>query len=414
MHIVVIPSWYKTDRQPYSGTFFEEQARALMAAGNKVRIFFPCFYTTSQLFKVKPKYDFDWNDDGLITRSMLIQGYMPHSPKFNNRYIQWQSDKMFKKYIEKDGKPDVIHAHSVFDAGIIGMSLSEKFDIPLVLTEHLTHFTGSLAGNASKLDVARNIILGTSQSIAVSHCFKEDLERELGLEESIFRVVYNMAGNLFHDTFKPRTWNPDEEFIFFTNSFLQPRKNLSLQLDALRKLVDKKCRARLVVGGTGEEENYLKQYAIKLGLENHVKFLGGLNRKRVKEEIDNSHAFLLSSEFESFGVVLIESIISGRPAISTDCGGPSEIINETNGYLVPVNDTTRYAETMEKMMQNYRHFNQQKMREECYARFSQQTIASELMKVYEDVIKKFQKVNTGRISLRQQVATLSSWLFFLE
>jgi glycosyltransferase involved in cell wall biosynthesis len=416
MHIVVIPSWYKSERHPYSGTFFEEQARALMSGGNKVRIFYPCFYPFSQLFKAKPQYEPDWNDNGLITRATVIQGYIPRSQRLNNRYMQWQSDKMFSEYIEKDGRPDVIHAHSVYDAGIIGLSLSEKFNIPLVITEHLTHFTDSLAGNTFKIEVARKVLQRSSQSIAVSNRFKRDLERELSLDTNILKVVYNMVANLFYDTFQPRIWHKEEDFVFFTNSFLHSRKNHTLQFDAMKKLVDKNYMVKLVVGGAGDQEKYLKDYVIRLGLEKQITFLGELSRIRVKEEIDKSHAFLLSSKFESFGVVLIESIISGRPAISTDSGGPSEIINAGNGYLVPSLDSTEYAQAMEKMIHNYSLFNQEKMREACHAQFSETTISHQLMEIYKDVIRKFNMEGSiqNKISLRRHAAALSSWLFFLE
>jgi len=416
MHIVVIPSWYKSDRNPYSGSFFEEQARALQAAGNEVRIFFPSLYPVSHLFKDKPKYDAVADDNGLITHAVVIQGIIPRAIKVNIRYLQWGADRLFKKYIRQHGKPDILHAHSVFDAGIIGSFFAQKYNIPLVLTEHLTHFTGSLAKHQFKKDIARSVFMSASQSIAVSRHFKNDLELAMGIDSRVFKVVYNMVANHFYDSYIPKKIQPGEPFVFFTNSFLNIRKNHTLQLDALKVLVEKGLDVKLVVGGAGEAEEHLKNYTRQLGLDQYVVFLGGLTRQRVKEEIDKSHAFLLSSTFESFGVVLIESIISGRPVISTDCGGPGEIVNEMNGYLVPSADTATYAGFMERMINNYALFNQEKMRQDCFSRFSEQTIAAELMEVYHGVIEKKNNspVIRKKFNLRQQAATLSSWLYFLE
>jgi len=416
MHIVVIPSWYKSDKNPYAGSFFEEQARALMSAGNKVRIFFPFFSPSSHLFRSKPDLDFNRDDKGLITRGIVMQSIIPRSKRLNNRFIQWQSDRWFQRYIEIDGKPDLIHAHSVWDGGLIGIYLSQKYDIPLVLTEHLTHFTGSLVGNNFKIDIARKICMQASRCIAVSEHFKNDLERELRLDNNVFQVVYNMVANGFYEKFVPRTWKPGEEFVFFTNSFLNERKNHILQFEALRILIGKNYPVKLIVGGSGEWDGILKQFITDKGLGNHVVFLGGLKREQVKQQIDSSHAFLLSSLFESFGVVLIESIASGRPVISTSCGGPLEIVNDLNGYLVSSFEAPAYAAAMEKMILNYNSFSPEKMREDCYSRFSETKISADLMKVYAEAIE--EHVNSRNYvkapGLRQQAASIGSWLFFLE
>ena len=150
MHILVIPSWYKSDQYPFMGSFFEEQARALIKAGHQVSIFFPSIYPISAIFKDKPKYQENWDDNGLTTYATVVQGIVPRSLKFNNFYLKKGSDKLFRKYMKDHGKPDIIHAHSIFDGGVVGEFLSKKYQIPLVNTEHLTHFTGSLAGNNPK------------------------------------------------------------------------------------------------------------------------------------------------------------------------------------------------------------------------------------------------------------------------
>lgn len=415
MHIVVIPSWYKSAKNPFTGSFFEEQARALQAEGNKVSVFFPSFYPSREILHKKPEHRMHWDDNGLMTHATVIQGIIPKSRRINNRYICWQADRIFKKYMESYGKPDILHAHSVYDAGIIGLHLSRKYNIPMVLTEHLTHFKGSLKRNNFKKEIAKNVVLGATQSIAVSNKFKEDLEHALRLGPNVFKVVHNMVANHFYDTFIKKTYDEQESFIFFTNSFMNERKNHELQFDALKLLISKNINVKLVVGGNGERQDDLLAYVIQNGLQDHVTFKGGLTRQEVKQEIDNSHAFLLSSKFESFGVVLIESIISGRPVISTDCGGPCEIINPENGYLVPSSKPEDYAAVMEKMMHNYSFFNQAKMRAACADKFSEHTISCQLMDIYEKaIIKQGLEVAPAKFSLRENAATIGAWLFFLE
>lgn len=259
----------------------------------------------------------------------------------------------------------------------------------MVITEHLTHFTGTLKGDVFKLNLASDIFKNAQASIAVSNHFKKDLERELGLPDNLFRVVYNMVGEIFYKTFIPKKYKAGEEFIFFTNSFLNKRKNHPLIFDALKILVDKKIPVKLIVGGAGEMEALLKEYIQSHLLEKHVTFLGGLTRLEVKQQIDACHAFLLASTFESFGVVLIESLASGRPVISTNSGGPAEILNENNGYLVNSFEPKAYASAMEQMILHYTDFNQENIRLECQKYFSEDSIINQLTTIYKEVLKNY-------------------------
>jgi glycosyltransferase involved in cell wall biosynthesis len=59
----------------------------------------------------------------------------------------------------------------------------------------------------------------------------------------------------------------------------------------------------------------------------------------------------MASDFETFGVVLIEALAMGRPVIATDCGGPREIVNESNGMLVPARDNGALARAMQRMVE---------------------------------------------------------------
>ena len=67
MHILIIPSWYKSITEPVLGTFFEEQARALMSAGHKVGIIYPQFSSVSSMFNKKDEIIDFYDDNGLPT-----------------------------------------------------------------------------------------------------------------------------------------------------------------------------------------------------------------------------------------------------------------------------------------------------------------------------------------------------------
>jgi glycosyltransferase involved in cell wall biosynthesis len=116
---------------------------------------------------------------------------------------------------------------------------------------------------------------------------------------------------------------------------LVPQKSLDVALRAV-SLVD---GVSLVVAGDGPERRQAQALAVELGLGNRVRFLGAQPRRAVFELFRAADAALLSSSWESFGLVVAEALAVGTPVVSTAVGGVVEVLAEgRNGLLVPVGD----------------------------------------------------------------------------
>lgn len=395
MHILLIPSWYKTEKEPYMGTFFEEQARGLMKAGHRVGILYPEFlsFGNLNLFNQESTLPIVVNDDGLITYYIKVQALMPNIRRFGYKSFNKAVEKVFLDYIQKNGMPDVIHAHSVFHGGIAGFYIAQKHRLPFVITEHLTSFIMGTITHKSDLKLARKIFSEAQVSLIVSNCFKKDLCRVLQLDEDVFMVLHNMVNDLFFENRIVKEYKPDEPFVLFTNSFLLPRKNHKLIFKAINLLNEKGVNVKLLVGGDGESADELKALADELNISRQIEFLGGLNRRQVKENIDRSHAFILASFYETFGVVLIESLAAGRPVITTNSGGPEDIVTPQNGIMLKDFNPATMATAIQKLMNQYDRYDQNKISEDCYARFGENKIISGLEKSYLNAIR--MKAPTG-------------------
>jgi glycosyltransferase involved in cell wall biosynthesis len=370
------------------GTFFEEQARALMKLGHKVGIIFPEFSSLRNLFSEKEVFDEFYLDDGLPTYTINVQSKVPRMRKLSYWIFSRAVNKVFEEYISQYGKPDLIHGHSLFFGGIAAYYIGIEHNIPLVITEHLTAFIMGTIDNKEDRDLSCEIYSSVDAALIVSSNFKSDLEKELSLKKGTFRVVHNMVADLFFESFHPKPFVPGDEFIFFTNSFLLPRKNHKLIFDALKILMEKKYKVKLRVGGDGPLMNELKTYAMKHGIEKNIEFIGGIIRLQVKQVMDDCHAFLLASFYETFGVVLIESLACGRPVIVTDSGGPRDIVNDSNGIIVSEFNAIKLATAMEKVMNNYSNYDQQAISKNCFDNFNEGRIAKELEKIYSEVLEK--------------------------
>ena len=97
----------------------------------------------------------------------------------------------------------------------------------------------------------------------------------------------------------------------------------------------------LAIIGSGPLERALERQAHKLGIANSVRFLGQIPEARRKFRAFD--IFVLSSDHEPFGMVLLEAMAAGIPIIATDCGGAPEILDRQDS-LFGVGDTRRLSD----------------------------------------------------------------------
>jgi glycosyltransferase involved in cell wall biosynthesis len=120
---------------------------------------------------------------------------------------------------------------------------------------------------------------------------------------------------------------------------LQPFKGLDILMDAMSRIKDQSV-VLLVVGGGYAEKSY-KILVKKLGIENQVIFAGPTSPDEDLPYYYNLADFLVlpSTHSESFGLVVIEAMASGKPAIVSSLPGPSQLIEDgTDGLIVRVGD----------------------------------------------------------------------------
>lgn len=119
---------------------------------------------------------------------------------------------------------------------------------------------------------------------------------------------------------------------------LSPQKGFDLLLQVFARIHKSHQDWKLIILGTGQLLDELKQMSIRLGIDKSVYFPGSVkNPFSVLKECD---LFVLSSRYEGFPNALLEAMACGLPVISYDChSGPGEMIKDNvNGLLVPPND----------------------------------------------------------------------------
>jgi len=130
---------------------------------------------------------------------------------------------------------------------------------------------------------------------------------------------------------------------------LKHQKGFDLLLKSVSYL--KNVEFHLTILGKGPDEKKLKRLAQDLGISKKVTFGGSVNNPY--NYMKYADLFLLSSRFEGFGNVVLESMSCGTPVIAFDCpGGTGEIIkNGINGFKVRIGDTVEFAAYIKRGLQ---------------------------------------------------------------
>ncbi len=134
--------------------------------------------------------------------------------------------------------------------------------------------------------------------------------------------------------------------IILCTSRLAARKGVEYLIQAM-VLVP---RAKLQLAGTGRLEPKLKHLVKQLRLSQRVKFLGMIPHDRLPVIYRRSKLFVLPSLSESQSNSLLEALASGLPAVATNIGGNPELIDATNGLLVPPADSLALAQAIIKLL----------------------------------------------------------------
>jgi glycosyltransferase involved in cell wall biosynthesis len=247
-----------------------------------------------------------------------------------------------------------LHAHVGFPAGWIATQLAAEARaepgnrgrrLPVLLTEHMGPFPfPELRGPAGCLQAALRAPFELADAtVAVSEALVQTL-RAHGLRCDA--VVPNVIDDTrFAEVPPPPARAAADPLVFFTLGTLLPAKGMDVLLHALAQLPPT-LNVQLHIGGDGPERAALQALAAQLGVQARVRWLGALAPAAVPAALAESHAFVLASRHESFGVVLVEALMAGRPVLATRCGGPEGIVGGGDGALVAVDDAPALAAAM--------------------------------------------------------------------
>jgi glycosyltransferase involved in cell wall biosynthesis len=128
---------------------------------------------------------------------------------------------------------------------------------------------------------------------------------------------------------------------------LAAQKDYATLIEAMARL--RPTDARLAVYGEGPERSKLEELAAHLGVASRIDWCGYVGQPW--NAYATARCFVLSSQNEAFGNVVVEALASGLPVVSTACGGPTEILQHGRyGTLVPIADPAALSAGIERAL----------------------------------------------------------------
>jgi len=196
--------------------------------------------------------------------------------------------------------------------------------------------------------ITKRIWKRAKRVIALSQSLKET-----ALKTAPNQKIHVIPNGIETNLFKPHanTKENNGELKLITVSRLIRRKGIDQLLAALARIQDKSIK--LLVVGTGSQENHLKNLCKDLHLNNAVEFYGYCPRERLPQLYDKSDVFILPSLAESFGMVFVEAMASSLPIIAAKTGGVVDLVKKENGILVQPGNIEEIKKAIVTMKNSY-------------------------------------------------------------
>ncbi len=244
---------------------------------------------------------------------------------------------------------DILHSHTPFSMGLVAVGAATRFHIPHVHTYH-THLMEDRRYLPRPLrprewETGKIIAAFCNRCTVItapSTPFKTEL-LQYGVRRPIHVFPFGVKLRLFQ---QPPTWDPRAGLdipsgakLFLYAGRMAMEKNLPFLLRAFGKLHEQDRSAVLVMAGDGPWREQLQQQAREMELEEAVRFTGFLDHPRLIDLYKVADLFLFASKTETQGLVLVEAMAGGTPAVAIGEMGVLDVVRDgENGILAPENE----------------------------------------------------------------------------
>ena len=358
MKALYLTPWYPSKKDEMSGLFVRKHVEAVRAQGVEVRVIFAE----------------SWRETGRQWKALRREGWIP----------------------------DVVQLNVIQKQGLLALWLKKRYGIPYVIVEH---WSGYLPENgmfkrlsAIKKRIYRRIAAQAEQVLCVSQRLQQAMQ-DCGIRAQQWGLIDNVVDEFFFEKVESRktkveskkTKVESKKTLLHVSCFDERAKNVKGLLRAAKMLSEKRQDWKLVLVGTGVDYTDVRAFADTLDIpEGLLEWTGELTPSEVAERMHEADALVLSSRYETYGVVLAEAAAAGLPILSTPVGIAENVANLIVPQEIAQNKPGRMAEFMETILWGQEvRVKSQKLKVESKKseeRFSADFIGKKLKKSYDSCL----------------------------
>ena len=383
LHVLVLSTWYPNQRDKLMGIYHKDFCRALANAGVKVNMLHidrqPISAAVTYPFTKK---NYQVKEEGYTTyfRKMLNRARISEKMQLD-AYVK-KAEKLFREYVAENGKPDILHAQVLVPAGYAACKLGQKYDIPVIITEHASYFARFFSGWSAPY--AKFAAENAAKITCVGQYMVDIFQNKFHVEAQVLPNIIDCS--LYSGPKQPRQ---DATVRLVSVSALRPGKNLQFGMQALAKLrrEGKLTDFHYTVVGDGYFRQTYETAARENGLADCVSFVGQKNRKEIAQILSQSDMMLVTSNLETFCIPAIEATAAGVPVVSTRCGGPEGFLTPEASEFCEVDNPDSIADAILRMVERLPEIREEDVR--AVARpFDAVGVASQAISYYEEILNK--------------------------
>jgi len=258
----------------------------------------------------------------------------------------------------KKFSPDLIHNHSQYTMGMHAIAISKILRIPLInhyhmYLEKIILYLPFLLQKTKKvtlysIETFTKLFFNSGNMVITPTQVMKDYLKKIGVNKPIKVVPFGIDLNKF----KALEVKKDETFTFLHVGRLNKEKNINLLIERFYEFAKGK-NVKLKIIGDGPEKKNIKEFIKEKKLENKVEILGWKKREELPLEYSSAHCFIMLSDSETFGIVVLEAMACGLPIIGANEAAIPELVEDgINGFLVNIKNKDSILDKMNQLYEN--------------------------------------------------------------
>lgn len=281
--------------------------------------------------------------------------------------------------------PDLLHAHYATSYGLLG-ALSGFH--PYIISSWGTDVMKFPEKNRMARAILKYNFERADRLCATSQTISDYIARVTPKEVRVIPFGVDTA------VFSPGREAPlfaEGDFVIGSIKPLETLYNIDVIIRSLARLREHYPRLRLLIAGEGSQEAALRKLSTSLGLDDLVKFTGRIPFHEISRYYRMIDVLVNISEYESFGVSVIEAMACEKPVIVTDVGGLREIVKEESlGIRVPPRDVGQTAAALETLLRDPEKYRRmaQSARAHVMNHYNWKDNLDQMIRLYSELMKK--------------------------